>query len=152
MVDISPLTGFLFEIFKVTLMGGLSVLVPFAVKWILDKTKLDELLGEETVRKNLYGILENAVVFGMDALEEKYKGLPKTIEVKNDVLSVAAKYVIQSAPDALAKFKIDPYTAEGQARLQAMLAIRLAKQLGVTADPTTVDGNFSRQPTNSIIG
>lgn len=131
MVDIEPLTTFLFEIFKVTVLGALSALIPLAIKWVIDRTKLDELLGEDVVRKNLESILERSVTFGLETLEVRFNDLPKAIEVKNDILAVAAKYAIQSAPDALKRFGIDPYTAEGQARLQAMLVVRFAEAIGI---------------------
>jgi hypothetical protein len=140
MLDITPILEALFEIIKVIALGGLSVLVPFTVNWLLNKTKIDELLGEDIVRNYMYDAFERAIVFGANALEIRAGEVPTSIEVKNEILAIAGRYAVNAVPDALERFGVDPKTADGQARLQAMLVSRFEDAMGVKADPSVVDG------------
>ena len=48
-----------------------------------------------------------------------------TVEIKPDILRLGADYLVKSAPDALAYFKIDPTTAEGQKKIRGLIESRL---------------------------
>jgi len=75
-------------------------------------------------REVLQEALGQSVLFAVNRARAVYKDNPP-ISMRSQVVGTAFKYVIDSVPDALKKFGIDPNTVEGQKRILEMLETRL---------------------------
>lgn len=124
MVDFSSILQLLFSLVETAALTAISILVPFAINWLLKKTKLDKLVSEDVIRAYLDQALVKAVHFGK-AEAEKIVGTVNTkVEVEDRIVAFALEYAVKAVPDAIKHFGI---TEDG---LRAMITARLA-ELGI---------------------
>lgn len=137
MIDFGSLIELLYQLALAAAFGGLSVLAPFAINWVLEKTKLDKLLGEDLTRNYLNNAFENAIQYGVSQVDAKVAKIDGNIDlgVKNQILEIAVTYVLDAVPDGLERFGINSPEA-----VRKLVTARLEKLLGTMADPTLVDG------------
>ena len=116
-VDVVPFLDYL-----VPLLGAIVTAVVTVVgKRLNDRFKLEI---EYRHREVLQEALGQSVLFAVNRARTIYKDNPP-IKVRNEIVGTAFKYVIDSVPDALKKFGIDPSTTKGQKRILEMLETRL---------------------------
>ena len=105
---------------------GLAAVVITAIIGIVGK-KLNErfnLENEDRHRVVLQEALGYGVLFAMNKAKETYKdAIP--FRVKSEIVGKTINYMIDSAPDALKKFGIDPNTREGTERIKNMIEARI---------------------------
>ena len=116
-VDIVPFLDYLLPLLGVVVTAVVTVVG----KKLNDRFKLEL---EFRHREVLQEALGQSVLFAVNRARAVYKDNPP-IRVRNEVVGTAFKYVIDSVPDALKKFGIDPNTVEGQKRIIEMLETRL---------------------------
>lgn len=78
------------------------VLVQRAIRWLSARTGVDIQLSDEMVRRYLNEIIQKAIALVIDRL-----GPNVSVDVRNAAIARAAQYVVDSAPDALARFGIE---------------------------------------------
>ncbi len=116
-VDIVPFLDYLLPLLGVIVTAVVTVVG----KKLNDRFKLEL---EFRHREVLQEALGQSVLFAVNRARTVYKDNPP-IRVRNEVVGAAFKYVIDSVPDALKKFGIDPNTTAGQKRIIEMLETRL---------------------------
>ena len=116
-VDIVPFLDYLLPLLGVIVTAVVTVVG----KKLNDRFKLEL---EFRHREVLQEALGQSVLFAVNRARAVYKDNPP-IRVRNEVVGTAFKYVIDSVPDALKKFGIDPNTTAGQKRIIEMLETRL---------------------------
>ncbi len=116
-VDIVPFLDYLLPLLGVVVTAVVTVVG----KKLNDRFKLEL---EFRHREVLQEALGQSVLFAVNRARAVYKDNPP-IRVRNEVVGTAFKYVIDSVPDALKKFGIDPSTTAGQKRIIEMLETRL---------------------------
>lgn len=132
-MDFSGIIEIIYGLVKVVAVAGFSVIVPYAVKWLMDQTKIDELLGDDIVRNYLYDVLERALKAGIKVADDKIATLNTQVEIENEILGFAVNYVQDSVPDALERFGLT------EDNVRSMLIARLEDALGVPSDGTLID-------------
>ena len=116
-VDIVPFLDYLLPLLGVVVTAVVTVVG----KKLNDRFNLEL---EFRHREVLQEALGQSVLFAVNRARAVYKDNPP-IKVRNEVVGTAFKYVIDSVPDALKKFGIDPSTTAGQKRIIEMLETRL---------------------------
>ena len=124
MVDYSSIIALLFSLVETAALTAISILVPFAINWLLKKTHLDKLVSEDVIRGYLDGALVKAVHFGKAEAEKLVGTINTKVEVEDRIVAFALEYAIKAVPDAISHFGI---TEDG---LRSMITARLS-QIGV---------------------
>lgn len=106
----------------VILMSTVSIVIPLLVK------KANDWFGLEVDKKHreaLQGTLVLAINSAMTNVRNKQSG-KLFVGDKGTIFYSVGNYLSKTVPDALKRFKIDPYSFEGQQRLQLMVEARMA--------------------------
>jgi hypothetical protein len=127
-MDFSALIDILYETLRAVAVAGAAAIVPFVIKWLMDRTKIDELLGDDMVRTYLNDAFERALKAGFKYADTKVGQLNSTVEIENEVLEFALEYVQKAVPGALAHFDLGPEDVKNR------LLARFEDVLKVTAD------------------
>ncbi len=116
-IDIVPFLDYLLPLLGIVVTAVVTVVG----KKLNDRFNLEL---EFRHREVLQEALGQSVLFAVNRARTVYKDNPP-IRVRNEVVGTAFNYVIDSVPDALKKFGIDPNTTAGQKRIIEMLETRL---------------------------
>ncbi len=100
LVDMKPVI----EVLVQCLAGLAMAFGTYMVHKIAQKFKLE---ADDKVRGYLLAAVENAVNYGQHKADEiiKEKGIG-SVDVKNETVAFAAKYLMTKVPDAVGKFKL----------------------------------------------
>ena len=137
MIDFGSIIELLYELLSAAFFAAVSVAVPFAVNWMLEKTKLDKIVGDDLTRNYIYEALERGILFAKSEVDMKVDNVDLSIDlgIKNQLLEIAVGYVINAVPEGLERFGIN--SPEAVTRL---VTSRLEDVLNTTAVPELGDG------------
>lgn len=100
-VDLSPLLSVLVQFLAAILM----VLLSWAAAKLAQKLGLEQ---DEKVRQLLDEVIRKGIAYGATQLEAKAGGAVRSVDLRSDLVAMAAEYVARGVPDALARFKVTP--------------------------------------------
>lgn len=97
--------------------AAVATLVPFAINWLLKKTKLDALISDDFIRAYLIEALDK----GINLAKTKVYENKITVNVDNTIGKIVLEYLQKHTPDALAHFGLT------EDKVQEMVKARLVK-------------------------
>jgi hypothetical protein len=124
-VDFAPIADLVVE-YGVIVIGAVF---SAGIAWL--GKKLNTKYGLEIEAKNraaLQDTFHYAINFGAGKVKEMY-GTKLTKDLKNPLVAMATSYVIQSVPDTLKSFGIDPNSEAGRMKVADMVDARLSEWL-----------------------
>lgn len=98
--DFMPFVEPLLNLLLAAVSAAVLTVVPPAIKWILQKAKLDGLLSDDVVR----GYLEKALLNGIALARAEVAKQKLTADIDNAVVVFVLGYLRQNVPDALKHF------------------------------------------------
>lgn len=125
-VDLGPVLGYLIQI----IAAALVVVAMWAVKRLGGKLGLDI---DARQREVIYTAIEGAVGWGAMQARLKGENLAK-VNVKNELIHVAADYLVQRVPDAIRHFKLSP--ADVEQLVASRLEVELPEPSALSDQPT----------------
>jgi hypothetical protein len=114
--DFMPFVEPLLNLLLAAVSAAVLTVVPPAIKWILQKAKLDGLLSDDVVR----GYLEKALLNGIALARAEVSKQKLTADIDNAVVVFVLGYLRQNVPDALKHFGLT------EAKVAELVKARLA--------------------------
>lgn len=114
--DFMPFVEPLLNLLLAAVSAAVLTVVPPAIKWILQKAKLDGLLSDDVVR----GYLEKALLNGIALAKAEVAKQKLTADIDNAVVVLVLGYLRQNVPDALKHFGLT------EAKVAELVKARLA--------------------------
>lgn len=137
MIDFGSIIALLYDLLSAAFFAAVSVAVPFAVNWILEKTKLDKIVGDDLTRNYLYEALERGILFAKAEVDQKVEKIDGNIDLGIDspLVSIAVSYVLDAVPEGLERFNIND-----EESVRKLVTARLEDVLKTTAVDSLADG------------
>ena len=101
-IDLTPLTGYLFEAIGLVLLALTSLAVAYLSAWIKRKSGIEL---DNNARNTIERAIHGGISFAMEKLRDQDLG---RVEVRNQAIADAANYVIERVPDSLKRFGLAP--------------------------------------------
>jgi len=114
--DFMPFVEPLLNLLLAAVSAAVLTVVPPAIKWILQKAKLDGLLSDDVVR----GYLEKALLNGIALAKAEVAKQKLTADIDNAIVVFVLGYLRQNVPDALQHFGLT------EAKVAELVKARLA--------------------------
>jgi hypothetical protein len=114
--DFMPFVEPLLNLLLAAVSAAVLTVVPPAIKWILQKAKLDGLLSDDVVRGYLEKALQNAIALARAEVAKQ----KLTADIDNAIVVFVLGYLRQNVPDALSHFGLT------EAKVAELVKARLA--------------------------
>lgn len=110
-IDFTPF----FDAFVTLLVAVAAAATGVVARWLSQKTFAGKILSEETIRTRLNDVVQNGLAYAISKVNK-----PVTVDMKNDIVALAVRYVMDMAPETAAKLGLTPESAA--ARVEAELS------------------------------
>ena len=134
-VDLSPIYGYVNEFVGLLLAGLATAISGMLIAWL---KKHLSFLGQQTdqlLANGLNTALANGTAIAMNKLSEEEAAHP-SVEVKGLVASMAVKYAVNHAPDAVDRFGLTPAALANKALAYLPIAAATTEAIAAAPAPT----------------